>query len=95
MKTVALMLSVCLIVLSTAAFGYADPYGHHEGWRHNSWNFGVVIAPPPLPYPVYAEPYPRCERRCHERVVPVCRYDSWGDRWCHDKVVRECERVCY
>jgi hypothetical protein len=28
-------------------------------------------------------------------VIQVCDYDYWGDRWCHDEVVRECRRVCY
>ncbi len=66
---------------------HGERHEHGEGRGHGG--FGVFIEP--FPYPGY----PACERECRDRVVPVCRYDYWGERWCHDEVVRDCRWVCY
>jgi hypothetical protein len=95
MKKIGLIICIVLMVLAASSFCYADRHGRGHG-GHSGW--GVVIVPGPVyPYPYYPAygPSPVCENRCYDRVVPVCRRDSWGDRWCHDKIVRECERVCY
>ncbi len=97
MRKIRLIFCAVLIVLASVAVCNADGHGGHHGeWHgHSSWGFGIFIGPGPY-YPPPAYPaYPYCERVCRDRVVPVCRYDDFGDRWCHDEVVRDCRRVCY
>lgn len=98
MKKIRLIIFIMLMVVAASSFCYADWHGH-RGHRGG----GVVIVPGPVfyPYPYPYYPYPAysqpavCENNCYESVVPICRYDSWGDRWCHDEIVRRCNRVCY
>lgn len=98
-----LYLIICAIIVallaSTACYGDDHGRGHdgrdgrHGG--HGRGGFSIFFGAPLLyPYPAYPA-YPDCERVCRDRIVPVCRYDYWGDRWCHDEVVRDCRRVCY
>ena len=92
MRKIYVIVSVVLVALMLSAVCYGDERGRGRGERHERGGFGIFIGPPLYyPYPGY----PDCERVCHDRVVPVCRYDYWGDRWCHDEVVRDCRRVCY
>lgn len=94
MKKIGLIISVLILLLAWSSISYADRHGHHGGWEGS-----VYIAPFPYLYPAYPppyySPYPTCERVCTERLVPVCREDRWGERWCHDEIVRDCRRVCY
>ncbi|HMK60023.1 MAG TPA: hypothetical protein VK452_02620 [Dissulfurispiraceae bacterium] len=100
MRKILLVLCSLLVLASSAAICYGDDHGRgHEGgrdWgerhdRHDHGGFGLYFGVPYYPY----APYPECQRVCRDRVVPVCNYDYWGDRWCHDEVVRDCRRVCY
>lgn len=103
MRKLYLIFCAVLIVLASVAVCFADEHhGGHHGGHHGDWHghsgWGIFIGPGPYYYPPPAYPYPAypyCERVCSDRVVPVCRYDDWGDRWCHDELVRDCRRVCY
>lgn len=102
MKKIGLVGCLLLTMVLTAtglcaADGRGHGYGHGHG-NHGRGGWGVVIVPGPVypysyAYPAYGPPV--CENRCYDRLAPVCRRDSWGERWCYDKVVRECDRVCY
>ncbi len=98
---------IILSLLAGVTICYAAEHGHgghggHGGHARGEWHghggFGIFIGPGPYyPYPYYPyyPYYPDCDRVCSDRVVRVCNYDYWGERWCHDQVVRECRRVCY
>lgn len=101
MKKILIITCALLILLMTSGICHADRHGHGRGNGHGSGHghghggWGVVVIPAPIPiFPQYA-PAPDCENHCYERVVPTCRRDAWGDRWCRDEVIRDCRRVCY
>jgi hypothetical protein len=103
MQKFCLVFCIMLILLATVTICYADERGRGHGDRHGrgDWHghgggWGLFIGPAPVyPYYPYDPYYPECERVCRDRVIRVCDYDYWGDRWCHDEVVRECRRECY
>ena len=91
-----IILCIMIIALLPLTMCYAIEHGHDGGRGHGEWHghggWGFFIGPPPFyPYPYYGD----CERVCENHRVPVCHYDAWGERWCHNEVVRDCRRVCY
>lgn len=97
MKKISII--VVLITLLSSATCFADwhrnehrdfdRHEHRDFDRRPSLSIGLF-----LPVPFFSA-YPSCENVCREEIVPVCRYDRWGDRWCHDERTVECRRVCY
>lgn len=101
MRKIVIIICVLLAAMLATTASYADDRGRGHGERHDrgerhEWHgrggFGLFFGGP-LYYPYPA--YPDCARVCRDRIVPVCRYDYWGDRWCHDEVVRDCRMECY
>jgi len=95
-KLLFVLCSVLVLMFASNVCAEDRGRGGRHDWgerheRHDRGGFGLYFGVPYYPYPVY----PECDRVCRDRIVPVCNYDYWGDRWCHDEIVRDCRRVCY
>ena len=89
MKKLSIIIVLVTVLSSATCFADWHRHEHRDFDRRSNISIGLF-----LPVPFFST-YQPCEKVCREEIVPVCRYDQWGDKWCHDERIVECRRVCY